>query len=208
MIRNPRIVQDRQSTDSDFGLRISFGFRISSFGFLVKSTLLPFMLWTLVGCASSGLVRNASPITAQKPFDLDLILVKTSSSATGLEAEKGMLNDAIVSGLRDTQLFKQVSGNRAELGSGSGITIDAHITAIKQVSQDERLWAGAMAGRARIWIRVRVTDLNSGAPIETFEAEGESSGGSALAGTTGEAIERVAGEVVGQVLKINSQTAE
>lgn len=175
---------------------------------IIYFTLLLLGLSALAGCASSGLVRNASPITAKQPFDLDLILVKTSSSPGGLAAEQALLNDALVSDLRDTQLFKQVSGNRAELGSGSGITIDADITAIKKVSKDERLWAGALAGRARVWIRVRVTDLNSGSQIETFEAEGESSGGSALAGTTGEAIERVAGEVLAEVVKINSQTAE
>ena len=176
--------------------------------FIVNFALLPLVLLALVGCASSGLVRNASPITAKKPFDLDLILVKTSSSSGDWEPEKTMLMDALVSGLRDTQLFKQVSTNRTELGSGSGITIKAEIMVIKRVSKTTRLWAGAMAGQARIQVHVLVADLNSGAPIETFEAEGISSGGSALAGTTGEAIERVAGEVVGEVLKINSQTAE
>ncbi len=175
---------------------------------IIESTLLPLVLFLWVGCASSGLVRNASPITAKKPFDLELILVKTSSSSGDLEAEKTMLMDALVSDLRDTQLFHQVSATQAELGSGSGIAVNAEIMAIKKVSKGARLWAGALAGQARIQVRVLVTDLNSGTPIETFEAEGVSSGGSNQAGTTGEAIERVAGEVVGEVLKINSQTAE
>ena len=176
--------------------------------FIIQFTALPLVLLTLAGCASSGMVQHASPITAQKPFDLDVILVKTSSSLEGAEEEKTMLKDALVSGLRDTQMFKEVSEDKAEIGPGSGIKIDAGITAIKKVSKTKRLWAGAMAGRARIQIRVLVTDLHSGSQIESFEAEGESSGGSALAGTTGEAIERAAAEVVGEVLKINSQTAE
>ena len=176
--------------------------------FVIQFTALLAGLLTLAGCASSGTVRGASPITVAKSFDLDLILVKTSSSLGDVEAEKQVLNDGIVSGLRETGVFQKVSGSRADLGSGSGITIYAEIKEIRKVSKDERLWAGAMAGRARIRVRVTVADLNSGKQIETFEAEGESSGGSDLAGTTDEAIGRAAAEVVGEVLKINARTAE
>jgi hypothetical protein len=165
------------------------------------------MVLNLAGCVSSGSVHNASPITA-KPFDLDLILVKCTSSLKDLAVESQVLNDKTVSGLRDSQMFKEVAANQADLGVGSGITINAQIVEIIKVSKNKRLWAGAMAGRAKIRIQVRVSDLNSGHQIETFEAAGESSGGSALAGTTDEAIERAADEIVGQILKINVQTAE
>ena len=163
---------------------------------------------SLAGCVSSGWVHNASPITATKPFDLDLILVKATSSFKNVEAEKQMLSDAIASGLRDTQMFQAVGEDRAGLGPGSGIMIEARIVQIKKVSPNKRLWAGALAGRARIWVAVTVSDLNTGKPVETFETGGESSGGSALAGTTAEAVDRAAEGVVAEVLKINSQTAE
>jgi hypothetical protein len=166
------------------------------------------VLLVLVGCVSSGRVHDASPITAQRPFDLDLIWVKTSSALPEVEAEKRMLNDTLVSGLRESGLFRQVSGDKAELGSGSGITIEAEIKEVRKISKDKRLWAGAMAGRARIRVYVRISDFNSGNQLETFEADGESSTGSALAGTTDEAIEQAAAGVVGQVLKINAQTAQ
>jgi hypothetical protein len=163
------------------------------------------MRWAVHRLAGS---TNANPIIATRPFDLDLILVKVTSSLNGLEAEKQMLNDAIASGLRDTHLFKEVGENRTEIGSGSGIVVNADINGIKKISENKRLWAGAMAGRARILVGVTVLDLNTGKQIETFEAEGASSGGSALAGTTDEAIDRVAEGVISQVLKINAQTAE
>jgi hypothetical protein len=175
---------------------------------LIKFTTLLLLLLTLVGCVSSGLVHGASPITAHKPLDLDLIFVKTSSSLGDLEVEQRTLSDSVVSGLRETGLFKAVSANKAEVDSGSGITINADIIEIKEISKTRRLWAGAMAGRARVRVQVTVCDLNSGSQIETFEADGESSGGSALAGTTDEAIQRAAEAVVGEVLKINEQTAE
>ncbi len=169
--------------------------------------LLPLLL-ALAGCVSSGLIRNASPITAKKPFDLDLILVKTSSSPGNLTAENQTLNDAIVSGLRDAHLFQQVGASQDDLGSGSGITVNAWIVEIRKVSKEKRLWEGAMAGRARVRIQVTVSDLNSGHQIQTFEASGQSSGGSALAGTTDEALQRAAAEIVAEILKIDAQTAE
>jgi hypothetical protein len=170
---------------------------------------IPFLLVLLAlsGCASTGRVQGASPIKSRH-LDLDLIFATTSSAPGNGEEEKQMLNDRIVSGLKDTHLFKAVSANKAELGSGSGIAIHATIKEIKRVSKNKRLWAGALAGRAQIWIQVTVSDLNSGNQIETFEADGESSGGSSQAGTTEEAVDRAAGVVVGEVLKINSLTAE
>jgi hypothetical protein len=175
---------------------------------LFKFTVLVLVAMNLAGCVSSGWIHNASPITATKPFELDLILVKATSALPDLAAEKKLLNDAIASGLRDTQMFQAVSGSRGELGPGSGIMVEARIINIKKVSRNKRLWAGAMAGRARIWVAVTVSDLNTGGQLETFETGGESSGGSALAGTTGEAIDRAAEGVVAEVLKINSQTAQ
>jgi hypothetical protein len=178
--------------------------RFAALGFTLWLLALP----TLVGCVSRGRVQDASPIRADKPFELDLIWVKTSSAVPGLEAETRMLNDAIVSGLRESGLFRAASGDKTELGEGGGITIEAEIRDIRKITKNTRLWAGALAGRARIRVRVRISDLNTGKQIETFEAEGESSGGSALAGTTDEAIEQAAGGVVGEVRKINAQTAQ
>ena len=174
----------------------------------VKFAMLLLVVLNLAGCESSGWIHNASPITATKPFDLDLILVKATSSIGDLAAEKQFLSDAITSGLRDTQMFQAVGEDRTEIGSGSGIMIEARIIQIKKVSKNKRLWAGALAGRAQISVEVTVSDFNTGKQIETFETGGESSGGSALAGTTEEAIDRAAEGVVAEVLKINAQTAE
>jgi hypothetical protein len=165
------------------------------------------VMLSLAGCVSSGSIHNPSPLAA-KPFDLDLVLVNTPAPAKDLAAENQTLNDKLVSGLRDTQLFKGVSANKAELGAGSGITVNAEIMEIKKVSKTKRLWAGAMAGRAKIRVQVKVFNLSTGSQLEAFEAYGESSGGSDLAGTTDEAIARAAEAVVSEVVKIYSRTAE
>ena len=84
--------------------------------------------------------------------------------------------------------------------------IEIKIIEIKKISRDERQWAGAMAGRARILIRATITDLSSGKLIEIFEVEGLSSGGSNLAGITDEAVQRAAEQVVAEVIRISRHT--
>ena len=165
-------------------------------------------LLVLAGCASSsGLVKNASPISTNKPVSLDFVLVETSSSLSDLEGGKRLLNDSIIRGLRETSFFASVSGNRADTNSASGIKIRADVKEINKVSDSARVWMGGLAGQARIVVQVTVTDLNSGNLIETFEAEGKS-GKSARAGTTDDAIQRAADQVVAEIVEIRSRTSQ
>jgi len=64
-----------------------------------------------------------------------------------------------------------------------------------------------LAGQARMVVQVTVTDLDSGNQIETFEAEGRS-GKSARAGTTNEAIQQAAEQVVAGIVEIRSRTSQ
>ena len=165
-------------------------------------------LLVLAGCASSsGLVKNASPIATNKLVSLDFILVETSSSLGDLEGEKRLLKNSIILGLKETGFFENVSGNEAGTNSVNGIKISADVKEIKKVSDNARTWFGGLAGQARIVVQVTVTDLNSGNRIQTFEAEGES-GKSARAGTTDEAIQRAAEQVVAKIVEIRSRTSQ
>jgi hypothetical protein len=166
-----------------------------------------FVLLNLVGCASSsGVVKNDSPVLISKLVSLDFIFVESTSSVGNLETEKHLLGDLIVSGLKEKQSFTSVSGNKADVNSGSGIKVAADIKEINKVSDNARLWAGAWAGQARILVHVTVSDLSSGNQIEVFEAEGKS-GKSAFAGTTDEAIQLAAGQIVAKVVKLYTQTS-
>ena len=166
-----------------------------------------FVLLNLVGCASpSGVVKNDSPVLIGKLVSLDFIFVESTSSLGDLETEKHLLGDLIVSGLKEKQYFTSVSGNKADVKSGSGIKVAADIKEINKVSDNARSWAGALAGQARILVHVTVSDLSSGNQIEVFEAEGKS-GKSAFAGTTDEAIQLAAGQIVAEVVKLHTQTS-
>ena len=161
----------------------------------------------LIGCASSGGIQHAGPIAIRTPVSIDFARVETSSALGDLEPEKNSLNELVISGLRARDVFGDVEGNGlVPEASGDGMAIKIKINEIKKISPGEREWAGALAGRARIMVGVTVSDLSSGRLIETFDAVGESSGGSNLAGTTDEAIQRAAEQVVAQVIKISRQT--
>ncbi len=175
-------------------------------GILKYATILV-LLANLAGCASSGVVRNASPIATATPVPLDFVLVQTSSSLAGLETEKHQLNEMIITGLRETEIFGSVSTNMADAGPAGGIKVTADIKEITKVSNDARVWFGALAGRARILVAVKIASLNSGNQIQSFEVEGLS-GDTARAGTTDEAIQRVAQRVVAELIKISRQTSQ
>ena len=112
----------------------------------------------------------------------------------------------LITGLHETQIFGSVSGNIADANSVGGIKIQANIAEISMVSHDARVWFGGLAGRARILVQVKVSDLNSGHQIQAFEVEGLS-GGSARAGTTDEAIQQAVQRIVAETVKISRQTS-
>jgi hypothetical protein len=167
-----------------------------------------FVLLGLAGCAApSGAVRNASPVLTGQPVSLDHIFVETSSSMAGLAAEKNLLNDSIITDLKETELFMTVGGSKTDAVSDNGIKVAADIRKIKKVSDNAREWAGALAGQARIVVHVTVSDLKTGGQIETFEVEGKS-GKSAFAGTTEEAVERAAEQITAEVVRLNARTGQ
>jgi hypothetical protein len=133
--------------------------------------------------------------------------VETSSSLVNSETEKMALNNAIISCLRERQIFAVVSPGTNDINPDSGVKIKTDIKQIKTVSDNARLWFGGLAGRAEILAQVTVTDLNSGRQIATFEAEGKS-GKSARSGTTEEAIELAAEQISAEMVKISMQTSQ
>jgi len=172
----------------------------------IRFTALAFVLLHLAGCASSSVVKLANPVITGKPVSMDNIYVTTSSPLGDVVVEQHTLCDAIISGLNETKMFPSVTASKPA-DSSNGVIVNAEIRAIKKVSDRAREWSGALAGRARVLIRVTISDLNSGSQIEVFEADGES-GKAAFAGTTDEAIQRAAEQVVPKMLKLNADLAD
>ncbi len=161
----------------------------------------------LAGCASpSAGVKNASAVAIGNSLSLDNIQVETSSTLADSTNEQRSLSDAIISGLNETGLFSSVTTNKPGDSSANGIKIQADIRAIKKVSDDARDWTGSLAGEAMVSVHITVSDLKSRQLVESFDAEGKS-GKSAWAGTTDEAVQLAASQIVAEVVKINAKTA-
>ena len=175
--------------------------------FLVAA-LLSVLLQLVGGCASSPeAVKLPSPVVTGKPTSLDFILVTTNSSSAGWAAETILLNDTVISGLRETQLFTGVSGNRADGGANGGIKVVVQLQQVEAVSDNSRDWFGGLAGQAMVVVQTTVSDLATGHPIEVFSVEGRS-GKSAKSGTTEEAVQRAALQVVAAIVRLNAQMAQ
>jgi uncharacterized lipoprotein YmbA len=164
------------------------------------------LLMTFAGCASSDVITNASPIVTSAPVSLDLAVIETSTTLTAAEPFTQMLNDKIIIGLRETQIFNSVAETQPD-SSDDGIKVKAVITKIKNVSPDARAWFGSLAGQAEVSIHLTVSDLKTGKQIQTFETEGKS-GASARAGTTDAAIQQTAQRIVAQIIEITRRTSQ
>ncbi len=174
---------------------------------ILACTALSVYLVTMAGCASPSRSQTSGVIISGKPVSTAIVYVTIGTSLTGLDHEKLRLREALLSSLNESKMFETVVQNWAGTNLGNGIKISAEINRLKKVSAEARAWNGALAGRASATVRTTITDLKSGRPIEEFEVVGES-GKSAFAGTTDEAISRVADQIVTEVLKLNAQTSE
>jgi hypothetical protein len=165
------------------------------------------LLVSLIGCASSGAVTNISAASTGLPISRDFVIVETSSALSDVEPQKSLLNALVISGLQQTQKFGRVSGNQTAIKPTSGIKVNVDIKEVNAVSDVARVMVGAFAGQASILVQVTITDVKSGNQIRTFEAEGKSSAGYAFAGTTDQAVQRVAEQIAAEVVKISTQAS-
>jgi hypothetical protein len=110
-----------------------------------------------ISCASSGVVKNVSPVATGVPISHDFVVVRTSSALGDVEPQKKLLNALIISGLQETKKFGRVSGNQIAISPNSGIKVNADIKEVDAVSDIARVMVGAFAGQARIFVRVTIS---------------------------------------------------
>jgi hypothetical protein len=174
------------------------------------------ILGVILVCCVLGGCKTSSPAVKLPPpvktgslasVDFNFILVSATNSSPDLQAETSLLQDYILSGLRETGLFPTVEEVYTNGAASDGIKISASIKQITKVTKDSRDWFGGLAGKAQVGVTVTVSDLQTSKPIEVFEVVGET-GASARAGTTPEAIQQAAAKVVAEIASLNSQAAQ
>lgn len=153
---------------------------------------------TLVRCASSGQTLNVTP-PSSKLTDYKNVVVHVTSSVPDSTREALQLESMIVSTLRANGVFGNVAGSSA--GGTGDLTVDANISDLRRVGSGKRVLLGALAGRGNMVVDVKLVDTASGNAIGSFTSKGTSSGGTVFAGTTDQAIELAARQIVDYILK-------
>jgi hypothetical protein len=141
----------------------------------------------LGGCASSGVLTGAVP-PAGGLGRFRTVSVKVESRVADTQEEAKSLGELIVAGLQKPGRW-QVDDQDAEL------VLTATLTDIRKVPRAARLIGGALAGQASVDADVVLRDAR-GAELGRFHVTGKSSGGTIFAGTTDQALERAAEQVV------------
>ncbi len=149
----------------------------------------------LQGCASRGAIKETTPMTL-KLSTYKTMLLNISSQVPGTSEEIAQLETVTITKLREKGLFGKVIPGSSSPDAPADLRLNAKIIQLKRVSPGARVMVGAMAGRAGIDVEGELFDLKESKNIGTFVAQGRSSGGTAFAGTTPQAVERAAEQIV------------
>jgi len=98
--------------------------------------------------------------------------------------------------MRNKSFFDRIYSAIAASESIPDLKLKVTITELRKVSAGARVMVGAFAGRGKMVVKMEVFDGKSDTKIGEGTAEGLTSGGTVFAGTTPQAVERVAEQVV------------
>lgn len=107
------------------------------------------------------------------------------------------LENLVMAKLRNANLFQSVVSlaNNPET-SYYDLILNMKIKDLKKVSTTSRIMFGMFAGRSKILVENELVDHSTGHRVGSFTAQGKSSGGTVFAGTTDQALEKVADQIV------------
>lgn len=146
----------------------------------------------LTGCASGGATHYSQPLNASLS-DYKSMTVSVTSSVANTDALVMMIESVILSSLSNQGKYSRItSGNVADTELKTSVVI----TKIRDVDTFDRVMLGAFAGQGKVFADVELTEMKSGRVLAKGSVEGTTSGGSIFAGTTPQAAERVANEVI------------
>ena len=163
-------------------------------GYLILASLL-----SVIGCASAGSdVREiASP---SRPLGGYSVLSLKTTQANSLHLNiSSQLEALLEEQLRTQRLYQRVL--MSGMPGSPDLILDVRFTRVNDVSSTERSLTGGMRGQALVAARVSLIDVASNHEVAAFNAEGRSSGGSAFAGTTDDAVMELSNAIVEYLAK-------
>lgn len=159
-----------------------------------------FLVLLAVGCASTSTSTVRQPFTSKLgQFKSAAVEVKSTVAKPPAKLDEFMvqLESRIIAKLRSQNAFEKIFSASSDAPSELQITVT--LTQIRDVNTFNRVMWGAMAGTAKSEALLEIRERSTGKLIGANNILGKSSGGSVFAGTTAEAVERVADEVVRQI---------
>ncbi len=153
------------------------------------------LLCVLAGCASSGTTQLSQPLTTNLSV-YKSIVVAVKSDVANTDALVVQIESAVISALRKQGKYSKVFSSATSNVAEAELRVTVDITRIRDVNPYDRVMWGALAGQGKIYADVELTESQSGRVLSKGSIVGKTSGGSVFAGTTPQAAERVADEVV------------
>ena len=157
----------------------------------------------VTGCESTGKSNLREPLTTKlSQFKSATVEVKSTVAKPPKRLDEFMaqLESRIIARLRSTNAFARIYP-AAAIDSPSEIKILVTITKVRDIDNTDRIMWGAFAGQANSQATVELLEQPSGKLLGIGDIEGKSSGGSVIAGTTPEAVDRVADQVVRLIIE-------
>jgi hypothetical protein len=141
-------------------------------------------LW---GCASTSSVN--STIAPTVPLDnFKTVSVNVQTKVEDSEKEAQTFKDILISGLKKKNKLEVVDGNQQ-----TQLNLTATIIKLNKVGGAARIFLGALAGQASVDVMLKDAKGNV---ISQFAVNGKSSGGTIFAGTTDQAFEKAAEQIM------------
>ena len=155
----------------------------------------------IAGCASTGSIRNSGPTLGDRFAHYDSVVLETICELPNSESQRQLLHSLVASGLQQSGSYRRVTGVLPADDSASYLKVTERVAKLGKVTDVARVLVGALAGRADVVVDVDLTAGQTGAQSEHFQAIGKSSAGWVGAGTTDQALQRVAEQIVAEILK-------
>ncbi|UCG61057.1 MAG: DUF4410 domain-containing protein [Candidatus Zixiibacteriota bacterium] len=162
--------------------------------FLILILAVVVVCGAVIGCAGGSSITALHPMERAIAPNSTLYFSAQSVIAEDVQAEMVKLEAEVSSKLLEAAVFKAVYLGACTDSCENTLNIHGVITDIHKVTGEQRFFAGAFAGKARLNVDLIICDAVSGDTLGVYEVEGKS-GGTGLAGGTGTAIDRAATQI-------------
>ena len=166
-----------------------------------------------LGCAAKKITTVTKPVTT-KLSNYDCVKIDQFTYEQSFKDEKikdeddrmkaDTLRDMLLERVRyhiyALSLFKDVVSTEPPADARKTVVLKGEITYMKRVTKAARILVGAMAGRARVDVDVRLVDFQTGDEVGAASIKGTSTGGWVGAGRTEQAFENAA-QVIADFIK-------